>query len=90
MSRDEEMAKFRGVTPAAIETERARKLQDALRNRKVPSKTSGLLQGPGTGTSDSMLIAASTDEYVLPADVVSQLGGPLQLDKLLSTLHFPT
>jgi hypothetical protein len=34
----------------------------------------GEVQGPGTGTSDSVPIAASAGEYVIPADVVSYLG----------------
>jgi hypothetical protein len=34
----------------------------------------GEVQGPGTGTSDSVPIAASNGEYVIPAAVVSYLG----------------
>ena len=88
LSPDEELARFRGVTPQQIEQERAKKLRDALQKRKVPAP-SGYLQGPGTPTSDSMLIAASTDEYVLPNDVVTLLGGPEVLDKILQQLHQP-
>lgn len=37
-------------------------------------KNGGKLQGPGTGTSDSIHARVSKGEYIVPADVVSQLG----------------
>ena len=36
--------------------------------------TGGLLRGPGTGTSDSILARVSAGEYVIRADVVKRLG----------------
>jgi TP901 family phage tail tape measure protein len=36
----------------------------------------GLVTGPGTGTSDSVLARVSKDEYILPADVTRQVGLP--------------
>jgi hypothetical protein len=39
-----------------------------------PFARGGKLNGPGTGTSDSMLIRASDDEYILPAEVTRKLG----------------
>jgi TP901 family phage tail tape measure protein len=36
----------------------------------------GLVTGPGTGTSDSVLARVSKDEYILPADVTRQVGVP--------------
>lgn len=44
----------------------------------------GLLSGPGTGTSDSMLIRASSGEYILPATVVRQPGMLAALEGLKS------
>ena len=88
LSRDEEMAKFRGTTPAQVEAERQRKLQDALKRRKVPRIT-GAISAPGDGTVDTTLIAAANNEYMLPADVVDFLGGPGMLDDLLAQLHTP-
>lgn len=41
---------------------------------KKPYAEGGAVQGPGTATSDSVPIAASNGEYVIPADVVSYLG----------------
>lgn len=59
----------------------------------------GLIKGPGTGTSDSIAasldggpkgtINVSTDEYIIPADVVEALGKP-HFDKLLAMFHTPT
>jgi hypothetical protein len=58
----------------------------------------GLIKGPGTGTSDSIAgvskvpgvptIAVSTDEYIVPADVVNTLGKSF-FDNLLAAHHTP-
>jgi hypothetical protein len=58
----------------------------------------GLIEGPGTGTSDSIAgvskvpgvptIAVSTDEYIVPADVVRTMGKSF-FDNLLAAHHTP-
>jgi hypothetical protein len=48
----------------------------------------GHIEGPGTGTSDSIDIKISDGEYVIPADVVEALGVPF-FDKLKSRYHTP-
>jgi hypothetical protein len=57
----------------------------------------GQIQGPGTGTSDSVPavntdtgepIKVSNEEYIIPADVVSRLGKEF-FDDLLRALHKP-
>jgi hypothetical protein len=42
----------------------------------------GLINAPGTSTSDSGIIRISDGEYVIPADVVNKMGA-LQLDKFV-------
>lgn len=44
----------------------------------------GVLSGPGTGTSDSLLIRASNGEGILTADTVKRLGGASAIDALNS------
>lgn len=57
----------------------------------------GLINGPGTGTSDSIpginvdtgeKIAVSNDEYIIPADVVRKVGTSF-FDRLLAAFHTP-
>jgi hypothetical protein len=48
----------------------------------------GRISGPGTGTSDSIPIAASDGEYVMPADVV-RFWGTRHLDMLKNAAHTP-
>lgn len=48
----------------------------------------GIIRGQGTPTSDSVNIAASVDEYVLPAETVYGLGKNL-LDELVAATHKP-
>jgi hypothetical protein len=47
-----------------------------------PAAPVGMVEGLGTGTSDSNLIAASAGEYVLPAETTEQIG-PEELDQLV-------
>jgi hypothetical protein len=42
--------------------------------RKVKRAFGGAIEGPGTGTSDSIPIMASNGEYVIKADVVRRIG----------------
>jgi len=59
---------------------------------------SGMISGPGTGTSDSITgvstvpgvpdIAVSTDEYIIPADTVQKFGKQF-FDHLLAATHTP-
>ncbi len=48
----------------------------------------GLVQGPGTGTSDSVPAMISKGEYVLPADTVAALGKD-KLDAIKDATHTP-
>ena len=48
----------------------------------------GKVNGPGTGISDSIPARLSDGEYVIPADVVKQLG-VRHFDKLLEKYHMP-
>lgn len=48
----------------------------------------GFVQGPGTGTSDSIKARLSNGEYVLPADTV-QAVGVQALDELKDATHMP-
>lgn len=48
----------------------------------------GKVSGPGTGISDSIPARLSDGEYVIPADVVKQLG-VRHFDKLLEKYHMP-
>jgi hypothetical protein len=48
----------------------------------------GKVHGPGTGISDSIPARLSDGEYVIPADVVKQLG-VRHFDKLLEKYHMP-
>ncbi|MGV6394505.1 phage tail tape measure protein [Pseudomonas caspiana] len=57
----------------------------AVANGSIPAyATGGLLSGPGTGTSDSMVIRASSGEYVISADAVKAYGTDL-LDQINSS-----
>lgn len=49
-------------------------LSEQRKARKGGYAEGGAVAGPGTATSDSVPIAASNGEYVIPADVVSYLG----------------
>lgn len=51
-------------------------------------KDGGDLKGPGTGTSDSINIKASTGEYIMPTDVVQELGVRF-FDELKNKFHTP-
>lgn len=51
-------------------------------------KKGGHIQGPGTGTSDSIPAMLSDGEYVLPADTVKSVGVD-NLDHLRETTHNP-
>lgn len=51
-------------------------------------KSGGEINGPGTGTSDSIPVNLSDGEYVLPADVVKALGVDT-LDSIVSRIHKP-
>ena len=54
----------------------------AVANGSIPAfATGGLLSGPGTGTSDSMLIRASNGEYMMSAAAVRMFGTGL-LDQM--------
>jgi len=59
-------------------------LSDVL--RKAPNV--GLVEGPGTGTSDDVEIQASDGEFVLPADTVDAVGEE-NLDALIDDTHKP-
>lgn len=48
----------------------------------------GLVKGAGTETSDSILAHLSTNEYVVPADVVAAIGVNT-LDNLVKKFHTP-
>lgn len=48
----------------------------------------GSVQGPGTGTSDSIIARLSDGEYVIPADVVDRLGVSF-FDNLRAQFHTP-
>ena len=57
----------------------------AVANGSIPAyATGGLLSGPGTGTSDSMLIRASSGEYMVSANAVQTYGTDL-LDQINSS-----
>jgi hypothetical protein len=51
-------------------------------------KEGGHIQGPGTGTSDSIPARLSDGEYVIPADVVDKMGVEF-FDMLRASLHTP-
>lgn len=51
-------------------------------------KSGGEVNGPGTGTSDSIPVNLSDGEYVLPADVVKALGIDT-LDNIVARIHKP-
>lgn len=51
-------------------------------------KEGGHIQGPGTGTSDSIPAKLSDGEYVIPADVVDKLGVEF-FEKLRNQFHTP-
>ncbi len=51
-------------------------------------KSGGYIQGPGTGTSDSIPARLSDGEYVIPADVVDKVGVEF-FDHLRASLHTP-
>lgn len=51
-------------------------------------KEGGHIQGPGTGTSDSIPARLSDGEYVIPADVVDKVGVEF-FDLLRASLHTP-
>jgi len=62
------------VSQAAIAASKAA-AQAYLNNQKVPAYASGgLITGPGTGTSDSILARVSAGEYVMRAGAVSAFG----------------
>ncbi|QIG20500.1 DUF4214 domain-containing protein [Pseudomonas monteilii] len=62
-------------------------LQEAVRNAAIANgsikayATGGLISGPGTGTSDSILARLSNGEYVMSADAVRMFGTGL-LDQM--------
>lgn len=58
-------------------------LRSAIRAGK-----SGYVRGPGTETSDDVPAMLSDGEYVLPADVVDQIG-PEELDRVVAQNHKP-
>lgn len=51
-------------------------------------KRGGEVDGPGTGTSDSIPARLSDGEYVIPADVVERLGVGF-FDRLRAQFHTP-
>lgn len=65
----------------------AAQLQEAVRNAAIANgsikayATGGLISGPGTGTSDSILARLSNGEYVMSADAVRMFGTGL-LDQM--------
>ncbi|MCO8160719.1 hypothetical protein NJC38_00890 [Pseudomonas sp. 21LCFQ010] len=65
----------------------AAQLQEAVRNAALANgqlpkyATGGLISGPGTGTSDSILARLSNGEYVMSADAVRMFGTGL-LDQM--------
>jgi len=52
-------------------------------------KSGGQVKGAGTGTSDSIHARVSDGEYIVPADVVKQLGVSF-FDKLRAQFHTPS
>jgi hypothetical protein len=67
------------------------KAQNAIRNRRQQLDAAidgtGLIEGPGTPTSDSIPIRASAGERIIPADVESQFG-PV-LEAIVRMFHTP-
>lgn len=60
----------------------------ALEGVKTGFKEGGEVDGPGTGTSDSIVARLSDGEYVVPADVVEMLGVEF-FDGLRDAFHTP-
>ncbi|MBP5966757.1 tape measure protein [Pseudomonas iridis] len=75
-------SKYQGaVSQAAIAASKAAAAA-YLAGQKVPGyATGGLITGPGTGTSDSMMIRASNGEYMMSAAAVRMFGTGL-LDQM--------
>lgn len=66
---------FYDANPLIVKVVTQRQDDIALGIEKAPKKASGgLLRGPGTGTSDSMLARVSNGEYVVRAAAVRRLG----------------
>lgn len=60
----------------------------AMEGVKTGFKEGGEVDGPGTGTSDSIVARLSDGEYVVPADVVEMLGVEF-FDGLRDAFHTP-
>ncbi len=63
--------------------------QSAALDRGEGLANGGIIQGRGTGTSDSNTIRVSKGEAVLPADVVAAIGGKPAIDALIAKHHKP-
>ena len=74
-----------------VTTHHANSFSDLLTPKR--KATGGLLSGPGTGTSDSMLIRASNGEYVMRAAAVDRYGvgffDALNAERYASGGHVP-